>query len=1270
MTVRGVQLRVVLIPLTVAAVLVAAIMWYRLFWIPGQQQYLNERNARILRSIAVQISTKLDNFDQGLDNAMDFWWSTDGQNAKSRDGKDFSSYVRLFAPDVEAITTEGSVVKHPDDPPRVRIQREEGANYLYLGYKHESDERKGGHRDEPPIEAKINIEQVVRPYLRARKEFEALVLADHSGHTIAQYSSGGVRLEHVDHLDFSSAVPSTAQAPKPTYAMARDSGKVASVAIGEVAYKFYAHPVALSLMSDGTEAAAEEWTLCGLVRADRFGAESLAIPPDYWLMFVVALISVCLGVPILKVHVLKPRERFHWSDGTWVAATTFVLAGLITVIAFDAYYFKHWFEGQNDRQLRQVAETVATHFQDETKIALGQLEAFRADLAISADELRQTPVVELGKRGQPVCTPASVCKPSLLADREFPYPYFDQVSWTDSSGSQRVKWSTSKGITPFINLRSAKVAYFDALERANLFNQSGRMPIDVGIDVIRSPNTGNPLTVLWEALGNNQPLSGVSLASAAPLSVRRPVLPRRMRFAVIDAAGQVMFHSDPARSLNENFFDETQGNASLRVAVQGRQSAPLTTQYLGARQRLYATPLDLRSPLAAPGTAVTRDPKWSVLVFQPVEVLDTVNLETLIMTAAMFSAYCLALAAVWGVVVLCMPERAKKWFWPDHEKGAVYRTAAKVNLGLSAVFVALVAQMSPAVIVAGAIVLAASGVVTTFVLVAWREGSRASSPTWQRDFFLARLSFLFVAAAVPAMACFQAAFTLETDVLVRSGQLHLSAERDLRKDRIHREAQKLALCGSSAGPCANTTAFLQKRILDGHDIADAPFFETLTTPAAETNRMLTAGWLDRVLALTHLSINDEAVDLRAALLAGGSSESRWASVAGRRVGLETSEGVMTSRLPRIQVDARYWIIAAAAAAGLALLLGYGVMPMFLLPLCGRHGFKAPRASRAGGNRLLVGPPGAETAMRLRNDPAMWVFDAWTDTLDPAAAEVHDFVGVDHFEHGLEAATLRGPLLTFLEGLTYRRRQVWIASTREPFDQLRELSAADQDRWGAVLQSFRKEIVGLTPLAAAESFLEQPLEPRNTNNAIYRELVRDECAMSPVLLKIGADVLSESQTNGPLTAEDLLTEIGIAAEPYYHMLWATCSREEKLALQQLAAEEVVNPANGHVIERLLASGLVRRAPTFRLMNETFRRFALQMVSPADLRTWEREGVELPWISYASSIGSFAVVAAAVLFLTQQQLLDAWIGYVPALVPAATTIGKMFATGSPKAAAGNA
>jgi len=1267
MTVRGVQLRVVLIPLTVAAVLVASIMWYRLFWIPGQQQYLNERNARILRTIAVQISSKVDNFDQGLDNAIAFWWSTGRQHAKAAkaNDRDFSNFVHLFLAEVEAVTIDGSVVEHPGDPPRVQVQRDEGTNYLYLGYRHDGDE----HKDEPKIEAKINLEQVVRPYLRARKEFEALVLVNRAGRTITQYSSSGFRLEHVDHLDFSASVSPTAQTQKTTYEVVRNSGKVANVAIGEVAYKFYAQPVALSLMSDTATVQTEEWTLCGLVRTDRFGSESLAIAPDYWLMFVVALMAVCLSVPILKVHVLKPRERFHWSDGTWVAVSTFLLAGVITVVAFDTYYFNYWFQSQADTQLRDVADALTRHFRDETTAALRQLEVFRNDRDRSKEELPPKAFVALGDHGQPVCTPAWVCEPSLLAGRVIEYPYFDQVSWSDAAGWQRVKWSTSKGITPFINLRGAKVSYFDALERANLFNQGGPAPIAVGLDVFRSPNTGYPLTVLWEALGNDkQKLTGVSLTSTAPLTFRKPVLPRRVRFAVIDASGLVMYHSDSGRSLNENFFDETQGNATLRVAIQGRQSLPLTTQYLGSRQRLYATPIDLTST-GATGTAVTRDPKWSLVVFEPVEVLDTVNLEALIMTAAMFLVYCLTLAAAWGLAVFCLPDRAKKWFWPDPQKGDVYQTTAKLNLGLSAVSIALVSRMSPAAVIIGAIGLAAIGVVTTFVLVARRGGS-PTRPTWQRDFFLARLSFLFIAAAVPAMACFQAAFTLETNVLVRSGQLHLAEERSARRDRIQREAQKLGLCGKETGPCSNTAAFLHKRTREVYDVADAPFFETTNTAGGGTSELLKAGWLDHVLAWTHFSFNEEAVDLREALLATGTAKSRWRLQAGDRVGLAMSDGVITSRLPRIRAGAAYWLAALAAAAALALLLGYGVMPMFLLDLCDRHGFKVPSAHRARGNRLLVGPPGAETTARLRSVPDMWVVDAWTDTLDPAAAEMHDLVGVDHFEHGLEAATLRGPLLAFLERLAYRHRQVWIASTREPFDQLRELSASDQDRWSAVLQSFRKETFGLTTVVDVDLLPAPSVEQRNQGNWIHRSMILRECSMSPRLLTIGADVFLESLTDVPLSAQDLLAEIGVAAEPYYHTLWATCSREEKLALQQLAQEDVVNPANRHVIERLLASGLVRRAPTFQLMNETFRRFVLQVVSPDDLRTWEREGVELPWISYASSIGSFAVVAAAVLFLTQQQLLDAWIGYVPALVPAATTLGKMFAAGSPKPAIGSA
>jgi hypothetical protein len=171
----------------------------------------------------------------------------------------------------------------------------------------------------------------------------------------------------------------------------------------------------------------------------------------------------------------------------------------------------------------------------------------------------------------------------------------------------------------------------------------------------------------------------------------------------------------------------------------------------------------------------------------------------------------------------------------------------------------------------------------------------------------------------------------------------------------------------------------------------------------------------------------------------------------------------------------------------------------------------------------------------------------------------------------------------------------------------------------------------------------------------------ECSMSPQLLKIGNDVLKESLSDDSITEEELLVNIGVAAEPYYRALWTACSGDEKLALRQLAEESVVNPRNGTVVARLLMSGLIRRDPTFRVMNESFRRFALEMLSADELSKEERKGLDTSWSTYALSFATMAAALTAVVFLTQQQLLDTWVGYVPMIVPVVTTAGKMFAGG---------
>jgi len=78
-----------------------------------------------------------------------------------------------------------------------------------------------------------------------------------------------------------------------------------------------------------------------------------------------------------------------------------------------------------------------------------------------------------------------------------------------------------------------------------------------------------------------------------------------------------------------------------------------------------------------------------------------------------------------------------------------------------------------------------------------------------------------------------------------------------------------------------------------------------------------------------------------------------------------------------------------------------------------------------------------------------------------------------------------------------------------------------------------------------------------------------------------------------------------------------------------------------------------------MNETFRAFILEERASSDaLAAWEHEGVRLPWASITTTMLTVALGMVGLLLLTQQQLVDAWVGYVPALAPVVPTVVKLF------------
>jgi hypothetical protein len=116
-------------------------------------------------------------------------------------------------------------------------------------------------------------------------------------------------------------------------------------------------------------------------------------------------------------------------------------------------------------------------------------------------------------------------------------------------------------------------------------------------------------------------------------------------------------------------------------------------------------------------------------------------------------------------------------------------------------------------------------------------------------------------------------------------------------------------------------------------------------------------------------------------------------------------------------------------------------------------------------------------------------------------------------------------------------------------------------------------------------------------------------------------------------DELLRAVRLKTEASYELLWASCTRSEKLVLIQLAQEGFVTAQSWDVVAPLVAKGIIVQSPGLAIFNRSFRDFLRGIERSGVVREWEQmEGSGL-WVVSGRLIGS-SLLAGGLFYLTTQ------------------------------------
>ena len=394
--------------------------------------------------------------------------------------------------------------------------------------------------------------------------------------------------------------------------------------------------------------------LIGLAAEDRLDRERLGISTVAVLTMSLLALLLLLGFPLLKLVTMGNYERLSLSDLVLAVMSAILGVFVLTQLLIDGYGFGGPDRKRRNQQLVEMSNQVTKGL--ETELTQIRLQLMKADSLSTAKP----------SHGDNTFVWAN----DSLTAHLHGYPYFQSIYWTGPGYTLAQEWTTGPELAPKIRL--ADRTYLTELEAG----RGWQLPSDNGLPPFRleslvARTTGEQLAVV--SIPSVKPEANAVFLTTQLLSLHDPILPPSFGFALVDETGNVWFHSDARRNLQENFLDETD-EPSLQAAMSNRAPLRISGSYLGKDHDFYLRPLE-GMPLHL---VVFRES--GLYLSTHAQILST----TLILILAAFLAG-ISFILIQSLVnprspLLKNDQFVFDWLRPDRNKKKSYRTLILINI--------------------------------------------------------------------------------------------------------------------------------------------------------------------------------------------------------------------------------------------------------------------------------------------------------------------------------------------------------------------------------------------------------------------------------------------------------------------------------------------------------------------------------------------------------------------------------------------------------------